>query len=74
MMDNINDKDGKQIGFLKDGYAYDLSGKQIFKQDGINLRDVVSGEIVCHLTPGGLANTPGNELAGNASHHFTKGK
>jgi hypothetical protein len=69
-MSAIKDKNGKQIGVLKDGYALDLNGKRLFKQDGVNLLDLVSGKIVCHLTPDGLANTPGNEAAGNASHHF----
>lgn len=59
-------KNGMQIGFLKDGFAYDASGKSIFRVDGINLLDLTTGDVVCHLTPAGLANTPGHELEGNA--------
>jgi hypothetical protein len=69
---HIFDAAGKQIGYVKGGFAYDDKGTAVFKVDGVNLLDLKTGDVVCHLTPGGLANTPGNESAGNASHHFTK--
>jgi hypothetical protein len=71
MREAIKDKNDRTVGYLEDGYAYSLDGKPIFKQDGMNLRDLTTGEVICHLTPSGLANTPGHESDGNASRYFT---
>ena len=73
MFGPIFDRYGKQIGFVKDGFAHDRQGQPIFKLDGTNLMDLTAGEVICHLTAAGLANTPGHESDGDASRHFTKG-
>lgn len=54
----IWDGNGKQIGYVKDGFAYDANHRKRYSLDGVNLKDLSTGKIVGHLTDANLTNTP----------------
>jgi hypothetical protein len=84
-MDTIFDQtNGEQIGFTVGDLVYGMSacpffepGNQfaekpepLFKRDGIKLLHPKTGQVICYLSPAGLANTPGHEMEGDASRYF----
>ena len=47
-------EDGKHIGFIEDGFAFDRHGKKRYRVEHPKLRDLKTGEVVGYLPAAGM--------------------
>lgn len=50
-------EDGKNIGYIEDGFAFDRHGKKRYRVENPKLRDLKTGEVVGYLAAAGMPGT-----------------
>jgi hypothetical protein len=67
MNGSILNAEGRQVGYVSKGFAFDIDGVKRYLLDGINLKDLQTGEIVGHLTAAG---DPAVSISSNSDKLF----
>ena len=50
-------EDGKHIGYIENGFAFDRHGRKRYRVEHPKLRDLQTGEVVAYLKAAGMPGT-----------------
>ncbi len=56
MADHIHE-DGRHVGYIEHGFAFDQDGRKRYRVEGEKLHDVETGQVVGYLTAAGKQGT-----------------